>query len=212
MSFDMTGSIFRNRKPYGNAVLNKASNVLTDDGKTVQTELNDIKDKITNGVLILEKKTVTATTTASGNVNLNLNISEYTVVAIAVRGRTDTMATPCTWGSQYWGAHVTGIGATMSPIASTSVTLDVYYSKNTFKEKIIAGTTTASGNINLNLPLASTMPFRIVVCDTDGNPKYDTIGIIAQWSNSYWGAHCTDISLQVLANTELIVKCYYIEL
>lgn len=162
--------------------------------------------------MVLEKKTLSATTTASGNINLNLDLSKYTVVSINVKGKTDTMAIPCSWGSSSWGAHICGIGATMSPVTNTTVTVDVLYTTNSFKEKTVTATTTASGNINLELPLTTTMPYRVVVYNEDGSFKADAFGVIGQWSTNYWCVHCCNLDLSVLDNQKLMVKCYYTDL
>lgn len=73
-----------------------------------------------------QTKTVTGTTTAAGNVSLNLNADTYGVLCVT---RTDD-ASICTAyrnANGVWIAHVTGIGSSATPVASTSVTLKVDY-------------------------------------------------------------------------------------
>ena len=49
-----SGIIMRNGIQYGNAVLNKADEILTDDNKTVQDELNNLKTSLNDITNVVE--------------------------------------------------------------------------------------------------------------------------------------------------------------
>ena len=71
-------------------------------------------------------KEVTATTTSNGNINIGISHSDYAVVS-ALCTTADTIAIPERYNGTNWGVHVCSSASSMAAVASTSVTVKVWY-------------------------------------------------------------------------------------
>lgn len=172
-------------------------------------EWNNFASDVIPTAMFMKSKTVTATTTASGNLDTGLLIADTTVIGASVNG-SDRMASVCSWGSTKWGIHVTGIDASLTPVANTSVTVTIWYVEQQMISRTVNGTTTASGNISSGLFIAQSLPFRAVVYDTTGTVIEGVCAYLCQWSSNMWGYHLVNSDGTALTNTNIRIQIYYL--
>lgn len=70
----------------------------------------------------LNKTTVTGTTSSNGNINISMGAEQYDIISVSYVGG---IAIPYKANAYEWLVHVTD--ATLVPIASTSVSLEIIY-------------------------------------------------------------------------------------
>lgn len=98
---------------------------------------------------------------------------------------------------------------------STANLASVLYN-NTFHISTIAGTTSASGNINFpHLRLQSVQILSILVINNTDDVKYCTAALPTRSSTDmtgYWGVHIIKETGEILSNTEVTMRIIYIDL